>query len=144
MRALVILLLLFVPARAQVVGLVLDPIESRYCVARSNARPLDLYDVVSIRRGGVEVGQARVVRYHGNVVMLRELSAFDAQRGDQVVYLSAGSAPPSARTNAQARSLQANYGPGPAIPPHYLTSQTVVSSPKGSKASFSGSGGSGG
>lgn len=132
---------LLLPARAQVVGLVLDPVESQYCVARSNARPLKLYDLVSIRRGGMELVQARVVQA-GSVCMLRLTSASGVQKGDQVVFLSAGAPPPQATSNAQRRSVQANFGPGPAIPPHYLMVQTPCSRPPSGKASFSGSGGS--
>ncbi|GMU55595.1 MAG: hypothetical protein AMXMBFR33_47410 [Candidatus Xenobia bacterium] len=132
---------LMLPARGQVVGLVLDPVESQYCVARSNARPLKLYDLVSIRRGGMELSQARVVQA-GSVCMLRLLSACSVQRGDQVVFLSAGPPPPQATSNAQRRALQASFGPGPAIPPHHLVVQIPCSRPPAGKASFSGSGGS--
>lgn len=132
---------LVLPARAQVVGLVLEPVESQYCVARSNARPLKLYDIVCIRRGGVELCQARVVQA-GSVCMLRLLSASTVQKGDQVAFLSAGPAPSQAAGNAQRRAAQASFGPGPAIPPHYLIVQTPCSRPPSGKASFSGSGGS--
>ncbi len=124
---------LLLPARAQVVGLVLDPVQCQYCVARSDARPLKLYDLVSIRRGRMELSQA---------CMLRLLSACSVQKGDQVVFLSAGPPPSQVTSNAQRRAVQASFGPGPAIPPHHLMVQTPVSRPPAGKASFSGSAGS--
>ncbi|MEW6280481.1 MAG: hypothetical protein AB1758_17795 [Candidatus Eremiobacterota bacterium] len=132
------------PAQAQVVGLVLDPVEEGYCVARSNARPLNQYDMVSIRRGSLELGQARVVR-GGTVCMLRLIGQpYLVQRGDSVVFVGAGSRPPAARNAAHGRSLQAEYGPGPTIPPHYFQTATPCSASPKRPASFKGAGGGGG